>query len=268
MRQYLAPLGFDTRRVTRPIITRGIDAGDQIVLLQPAANRDTADNDTYAAEEAAAAVNDLTGFFEQVGEQIRITTALVTCHPFEAAVREVSALITDPARAARVGIPENDAARDAPSLGTKAVETTLCLGGGARELLFATHTAAAAHLSHIDHIVLLGDLHSQPTEVALPQVNPHVPDRVSNTFQAFVDATPALTEGRITGMEDAVATQLTVTEIADRTGQSKSTVGRHLDVLASEGLIESERDGKQRVARLTLTAELYLRDKEGRGIGG
>lgn len=269
MRQYLAPFGFDTRRVTRPIIARGIDAGDQIVLLQPAANRDETidNNDSYAAQEAAAAVSDLTDFFKQIDEQIRITTALITCHPFEISVREVSALITDPARAARVGTPENDAARNAPPLGTKAVEMTLCLGGGARELLLATHTAAAAHRTHIDHIVLLGDLSNQPTEVALPQVNPHIPDRVTDTFQAFVDATPALTKTRITEMDDAVATQLTVTEITDRTGQSKSTVGRHLDVLESEGVVDSERDGKQRIARLTLTAELLLRDMQRRNSG-
>lgn len=134
--------------------------------------------------------------------------------------------------------------------------------------MFATHTAAAAHLSHIDHLILLGDLDNQPAEVALPQINPHVPDRVTSTFQAFLDATPALIETRITGMDDAVATQLTVTEIADRTGQSKSTVGRHLDVLASEGLVESERDGKQRVAQLTLTAELFLRDMQSRDGSG
>ncbi|MFC7009830.1 ArsR/SmtB family transcription factor [Halalkalicoccus salilacus] len=83
-------------------------------------------------------------------------------------------------------------------------------------------------------------------------------------FQTFVDATPPLTETRITGTDDAVATELTVTEITDRTGHSKSTVGRHLNILASEGLIHSERNRKERIAPLTLTAELLLRDRQGR----
>lgn len=36
MRTYVAPLGFDSRRVVRPVLSEGIDEEDVVVLLQPA----------------------------------------------------------------------------------------------------------------------------------------------------------------------------------------------------------------------------------------
>lgn len=261
MRQYLAPFGFDTRRVTRPIIAHGIDAGDQVVLLQPATNFDE-DGDSYGKSRAKEAVASLVEFFGQIDDEIRVVSVPITSDPFETAIREVSALITDPTRASRVGIAQNEAEGVAPPLGTKAVETILCPGGGPRELLFAAHTAASAHPHHISHTILMGDLTNQPMEIELPRVNPHVPERARETFQALIDVTEPIPRTRIDGIDDGISADLSVTEISQATGQSKSTVGRHLDALESEDVVKTERDGKQRRARLTLTAELLLRDQQ------
>jgi CRISPR-associated protein Csa3 len=259
MRQYIAPFGFDTRRVTRPVIGEGIDSGDQIVLLQPASNFDAENND-YGTEKARTETENLVEFFGQVDDRIRITSAPVVCNPFEVAVREISALLTDPKRATRVGIAQNDGEESAPPLGSKRVETIVCFGAGPRELLFAAHTASAAHASHVQKTILHGDLSEKPAEVSHPRVNPHISQRVEPTFQAFVEETPPLAQARITDMESAIDTELSVTDISERTDKSKSTVGRHLDELESEGLIETRRGGKERFGRLTLSAELYLRD--------
>jgi CRISPR-associated protein Csa3 len=258
MRQYIASFGFDTRRITRPVINSGIDAHDQIVLLQPATNFDN--EGEFINDRAADATAELVDFFSQIDDDIRIVSAPITYPPFEVAIRELSALVTDAERATRTGIPQNDAEADAPSLGTKAVKTILCPGGGLRELLFPVSIVAAAHPSHLSRVVMLGDLDSKPTTITLPTVNPHIPDRAEKTFQVFVDETPPLAQDRITGQEYAVETTISVAELSKRTEQSRSTVGRHLDSLEEEGVITSTREGKERVARLTLGAELYFRD--------
>jgi CRISPR-associated protein Csa3 len=242
------------------VIAEGIDAGDQIALLQPDAN--FKDDTDYASKRASEETESLVQFFEQIDEKIRIVSVPVTCNPFEVAVREASALVTNSARATNVGIPQNRAEEKAPQLGTKAVETILCVGGGPRELLFAVHTAAAAHTSHVSKTVLLGDLNTKPSEVNIPRINPYISDRVEETFYALIDETPPLTDMQITDMDDAVQTELTVTEISESTGKSKSTIGRHLDTLEEEGVLSSTRRGKERVAQLTLSAELYLREQQ------
>ncbi|AUV82899.1 hypothetical protein C2R22_15670 [Salinigranum rubrum] len=258
MRQYIASFGFDTRRITRSVIKSGIDSGDQIVLLQPAANFD--DDGGFVNERAATSTAELVEFFERIDDDIRIVSAPVICPPFDVAIREVSALVTDPARAAQRGIPQNDAEATAPSLGTKAVETIVCPGGGVRELLFVLSVIAAAHPSHIEEVVMVGDLHTKPASIALPTVNPHIPNRAEKTFEAFIKATQTLSDDRITDGDSAVNTTLSVAELTELTGQSKSTVGRHLDSLEEAGVVKSSREGKERVGRLTLGAELYLRD--------
>ena len=35
MTTYLSPIGYDSARVTRPVLSEGIDRGDTVVLLQP-----------------------------------------------------------------------------------------------------------------------------------------------------------------------------------------------------------------------------------------
>lgn len=259
MRQYIAPFGFDTRRVTRTVIGEGVDSGDQIVLLQPTVNFDS-EGDDYAAERAAEGTRELVEFFDQINEGIRIASVPVTCSQFDTALREVSALITDPSRAGNVGIPQNVAEEDAPPLGTKAVETILCPGGGPRELLFAATIAATTHPSYISKVVMHGDLHSGVERMNIPRVNPNIPTRVEETFQALVDEMPS-TEMRSADIDDRAQTELTVTELSELTGKSKSTIGRHLDTLESEDVVSSVRRGKERVARLTLSAELYVCDQ-------
>jgi len=259
MHQYIAPFGFDTRRVTRAVIREGVDSGDQIVLLQPAVNFESEDGD-YPADQAAEATRDLIEFFGQIDDGIRIVSVPISCSPFEVPLQEASALVTDCARAARTGIPQNAAEKSAPPLGTKAVETILCPGGGPRELLFAVGIAAIAHPSHISKVVMHGDLDGSIATLNLPRVNPHISNRVEETFQALVDEM-SLSETRITETTDSDRAELTVTELSETTGKSKSTIGRHLDMLEAEGVVASHRQGKERVARLTLSAELYVRDQ-------
>jgi len=43
---YLSPVGYDSTRVTRPILSEGINDGDRIVLLRP----EGPDNDARALE--------------------------------------------------------------------------------------------------------------------------------------------------------------------------------------------------------------------------
>jgi CRISPR-associated protein Csa3 len=44
MRTYIAPLGFDSRRVVRPVLSEGLGDDDEVVLLQPSNNSDRGDD--------------------------------------------------------------------------------------------------------------------------------------------------------------------------------------------------------------------------------
>ncbi|WP_417750568.1 hypothetical protein [Salinibaculum rarum] len=65
MTVYISPIGYDSTRITRPILSEGIDKGDQIVLLRP----DGEESDKRAAE----AIEDVERMVQQIQPDVKVT---------------------------------------------------------------------------------------------------------------------------------------------------------------------------------------------------
>lgn len=136
MRTYLAPLGFDSRRVVRPVLSEGLDESDRVVLLQPAKSSDQSEE---AFEEVADVLTQVVSDLELESEQLPYTDFV-----------ETTLLCTDLIQAA-------------------GGETIVVLGGGAREILLPLTVATFSNENYIDTILQVGDIDSSVRRI--PQLN-------------------------------------------------------------------------------------------------
>jgi len=136
MRTYLAPLGFDSRRVVRPVLSEGLDESDRVVLLQPAKSSDQSED---AFEEVAEVLTQVVPNLELESEQLPYTDFV-----------ETTLLCADLMQAAEG-------------------ETIVVLGGGAREILLPLTVATFSNENHIDTILQVGDIDSSVRRI--PQLN-------------------------------------------------------------------------------------------------
>ena len=136
MRTYLAPLGFDSRRVVRPVLSEGLDESDRVVLLQPAKSSDQSED---AFEEVADVLTQVVSDLELESEQLPYTDFV-----------ETTLLCTDLIQAVEG-------------------ETIVVLGGGAREILLPLTVATFSNENYIDTILQVGDIDSSVRRI--PQLN-------------------------------------------------------------------------------------------------
>lgn len=136
MRTYLAPLGFDSRRVVRPVLSEGLDESDRVILLQPAKSSDQSED---AFEEVADVLTQVVPDLELESEQLPYTDFV-----------ETTLLCTDLMQAAEG-------------------ETIVVLGGGAREILLPLTVATFSNENYIDTILQVGDIDSSVRRI--PQLN-------------------------------------------------------------------------------------------------
>jgi len=136
MRTHLAPLGFDSRRVVRPVLSEGLDESDRVVLLQPSNSSDQGED---AFEEVANVLTQVVPDLELESEQLPYTDFV-----------ETTLLCTDLIQAA-------------------GGETIVVLGGGAREILLPLTVATFSNENHIDTILQVGDIDSSVRRI--PKLN-------------------------------------------------------------------------------------------------
>lgn len=136
MRTYLAPLGFDSRRVVRPVLSEGLDESDRVVLLQPA-------NGSDQSEDAYEEVKDV---LTQVVPDLKLESEYLPYADFV----ETTLLCADFMQAAEG-------------------ETIVVLGGGAREILFPLTVATFSNEKHIHTVLQVGDIDSSVRR--LPRLN-------------------------------------------------------------------------------------------------
>lgn len=136
MRTYLAPLGFDSRRVVRPVLSEGLDDGDRILLLQPATGSERGDDAFDEVEEVLT----------QVVSDLNLETETLPYSDFV----ETTLYCADLIRAS-----DN--------------ETIVILGGGARELLLPLTVATFTSTDNVDTILQVGDIDSSVRRI--PQLN-------------------------------------------------------------------------------------------------
>jgi len=136
MRTYIAPLGFDSRRVVRPVLSEGLDADDEIVLLQP----------SNASSRGEDALDDVEDVLTQVAPDLTLHTEQLPYNDFVETILYCTDLIQ---------------AADG--------ETVVILGGGAREILFPLVIATFSNERYIDKILQMGDIDSSVRQ--LPKLN-------------------------------------------------------------------------------------------------
>lgn len=136
MRTYLAPLGFDSRRVVRPVLSEGLDQSDRVVLLQPA---DSSDQSEDAFEEVVEVLTQVVPDLELESEHLPYTDFV-----------ETTLLCADLMQAAEG-------------------ETIVVLGGGAREILLPLTVATFSNENHIDTVLQVGDIDSSVRRI--PRLN-------------------------------------------------------------------------------------------------
>lgn len=136
MRTYLAPLGFDSRRVVRPVLSEGLGSEDKVLLLQPS-------SDSTQGKDAFEEVEQV---LTQVVPDLDLNAEYLPHNDFIESIL----YCTDLLQAANG-------------------ETVVILGGGARELLFPLTVATFSNEEHIDTILQMGDIDSSVRR--LPKLN-------------------------------------------------------------------------------------------------
>lgn len=159
MRTYISPIGYDTRRVTKPIINTGFGDDDRVVLVRPGTESDT--------ERATQAIADVEQFLHEIEPGFVVDVERVATETFEATVRECCAVLASVA---------NDH------------ETIVALGGGARDVLLPLTVAALVYAREVDTALFFSDLDSSVREWPLPDLTATVPDRTRDTLAAVVQA--------------------------------------------------------------------------------
>lgn len=115
-------------------------------------------------------------------------------------------------------------------------------GGGARDVFLPFTVASLTYADCIETVLTFSDVDGAVRESVLPRLTARPPEPTWETLMTIDRANetsiPALTED---------------------TGQSKSTVTRHVTQLAERGLVETWMDGKTKWARVAFTGRLLLR---------
>lgn len=153
MRTYISPIGYNSTSVTRPLLSRGIDTGDAIVLLRP-----DVEDDSRASE----AISDVERLLQEIEPDVLITTERLSHTDFNTAVLECSDII----RAA-----EGD--------------RIVTLGGGARDILLPFAVAAITHVRLLDSTFFFSDIDGTVREWELPRLTATLQDTTRATLTAL-----------------------------------------------------------------------------------
>ena len=155
MTTFIATLGFDSTRVTRPVLRQGLEEGDQIILVQPV------DNDNPRANEAKEDVR-------------RMVTEL---QPNVS----VDSLILDPTE-----FYEN-ICRTAKWIDETEDSVVLVLGGGARDIYLPVSFVAFIRQASIDAVLQFSDITGSVTELIIPNFTNPPGESVVNTLGVITD---------------------------------------------------------------------------------
>lgn len=170
-----------------------------------------------ASDQAKAAVHDIRQTVRELGPDTTVVVEEIAHGSFEMAVVDCVDILT---------------AAD----GTVIVN----FDGGPREVFLPFTIAAVARPELIDTVFQFRDIDSTVCELSLPNVVSRVPATTDETLQAVADLGP----------------EASLPAIAEMTGKSRSTTGRHLDTLEAAEAVRTKKKGKTRHAELTLGGTL------------
>jgi CRISPR-associated protein Csa3 len=174
MRTYISPIGYDTRRVTQPVIDTGVSGDDTILLVRPGDESDT--------ERATQTITDVEQLLQKIEPGCAISVNRVSTGSFEETVRDCCQI-----------------------LGNVEQERELCvsLSGGARDVLLPLTVATLVYARRVDTTLFFSDLSGDVREWSIPALATNIPDRALDTFTALVEAGDWLTLSELTTMTDS-----------------------------------------------------------------
>jgi len=175
---YISPIGFNSTSVTRPLLSRGIDTGDEVVLIRP-----DVEDDSRALE----AITDVERLLQEIEPDVSVSTERIPHTDFERAILQCSDII----RAA----------------GEQRIVT---LGGGARDVLLPFVMATITHVRLIDTALFFSDVDGTVREWELPRLTSTLGETTQSTLTALnreggSSSIPTLTE--VTGFSKSTVTR-------------------------------------------------------------
>jgi CRISPR-associated protein Csa3 len=170
-------------------------------------------------EDGDSAAKDVKQIFSELGPNVEVTVERITHDEFTTAVIECVDVLS--------------AARG---------ETVVNFGGGPREIFLPFSIAALVVVREIDTVLQFTDVDQEVRELELPDLMEPASAKTHETLRAIAEL-----EG-----------ETTLPTIAKRSGQSRSTVGRHLDELGAAEAVETNKEAKTRHVALTLGGKLRL----------
>ena len=220
MRTYISPIGYDTRRVTRPVINRGLDSEDELVLLRPGGETDT--------ERATQTIADVEQFLQEIEPNYRQRVEHVVTDSFEETVRDCCQIVSD------VGDDR---------------EIVVSLGGGARDILLPLTVAALVYARRIDAALFFSDLDNSVQEWTLPDLTARISNRAFQTFEVIVEADGWLSLSTITEeteqskstvirhVNDLESSNVVVADTSEKAKRVRATFSGELLSLASQATV-------------------------------
>ena len=220
MRTYISPIGYDTRRVTRPVINRGLDSEDELVLLRPGGETDT--------ERATQTIADVEQFLQEIEPNYRQRVEHVVTDSFEETVRDCCQIVSD------VGDDR---------------DIVVSLGGGARDILLPLTVAALVYARRIDAALFVSDLDNSVQEWTLPDLTARISDRAFRTFEVIVEADGWLSLSTITEeteqskstvirhVNDLESSNVVVADTSEKAKRVRVTFSGELLSLASQATV-------------------------------
>lgn len=156
MRTFIAPIGYNSTSVTRPIVlSRGVKEGDRVVLLRPEGEMD---------DRATEAVEDVQRLLREIEPRVTLSVEEVP-QPFERSVL-----------ACRDVIDASDG------------KCVVSLGGGARDVLLPFTVATLARFDRIHDVMFFSDLDGSVEELDLPRLTANVSEPARETLDVIVSA--------------------------------------------------------------------------------
>lgn len=128
-----------------------------------------------------------------------------------------------------------DLIRDAPG------DRILILGGGARDVLIPLTIAGLSALDCVSLVLAYSDIDGAVREIDLPNLTASISTQSRDTLA-------------IIGTEGDVS----LAEIAEKAGRSKSTITRHVNRLSNQDAVETWMEGRVKRTRITTTGRLLL----------
>ncbi|MEZ3118207.1 CRISPR-associated CARF protein Csa3 [Halobaculum sp. MBLA0147] len=159
MQTFVGPIGYDSTRVTRPVLRHGVTNGDTIRLLHPERPED--DEDARAQE----AITDVERMIGELEPSVTVESLPTPTDPFEETLDECLGALDDVDG-----------------------ELVVILGGGVREIYFPLGLAAVTRQEQVDATLQYSDLDGSVQEIDLPPVGTDIGDSVESTLIAIVDA--------------------------------------------------------------------------------